>query len=248
MDTNKDGKVMIKVENVSKTFVLPHERKDSIVEYITSPLKSIGSPQEKFEVLKNVNFEIKEGQFVGIMGKNGSGKSTLLKILAGIYLPTTGNVTLNGNIIPFLELGVGFNYELSGRDNIYFNGVILGMNTKYLKSKFDEIVAFAELERFIDLPLKNYSSGMKVRLAFSIAIMASADIYLLDEVLAVGDVQFQQKCLKVFDNFRKERKTIILVTHTVDLVRKYCDNAMLIENGIVETELEKEKVISRYKQ
>ena len=246
MDNNKK-KVMIKVENVSKTFILPHERRDSIVEYISNPIKSLRSPKEKFEVLKDVNFEVKQGEFVGIMGKNGSGKSTLLKILAGIYLPTTGRVTINAHLIPFLELGVGFNSELSGRDNIFFNGVILGMSTKYLKSKFDEIVAFAELERFMDLPLKNYSSGMMVRLAFSIAMMANADIYLLDEVLAVGDIQFQQKCFNVFDRFIKEGKTIVLVTHSIELVDKYCDNAMLIENGNVITGLKKDEVISRYR-
>lgn len=236
----------IEVKNVSKTFYLPHERRDSIVEYITHPIKSIKSPREKFEVLKDVNFEIKKGEFVGIMGKNGSGKSTLLKILAGIYQPTKGKIETRGKLIPFLELGVGFNPELSGRDNIFFNGVILGMSVKYLKSKFDEIVSFAELERFIDLPLKNYSSGMQVRLAFSIAMMADADIYLLDEVLAVGDVQFQQKCLNVFNNLKRNGKTIVLVTHDPTLIQKYSDRALLLERGIVKSGLKNEEVISRY--
>lgn len=239
-------KIAIQVENISKTFYLPHERRDSIVEYITNPLRSLKSKREKFEVINDISFDVKAGEFVGIMGKNGSGKSTLLKILAGIYLPTTGVIKTNGKLIPFLELGVGFNPELSGRDNIFFNGVILGMEMKYLRSKFDEIVEFSELNRFIDLPLKNYSSGMQVRLAFSIAMMANADIYLLDEVLAVGDVQFQQKCFKVFDNLIAQKKTIILVTHAIDLVRKYCNRALIIENGVIETNLSKEEVIKRY--
>lgn len=243
-----DKQSVIKVKDVSKKFILPHERRDSIVEYITNPLKSLRIPREEFDVLNNVNFEVKEGEFVGIMGKNGSGKSTLLKILAGIYLPTDGKVEITGRMVPFLELGVGFNPELSGRDNIYFNGIILGMSKEYLKEKFDEIVNFAELERFIDLPLKNYSSGMQVRLAFSIAIMAQADIYLLDEVLAVGDVQFQAKCFAVFDRFIKEGKTIVLVTHSIDLVKNYCERAMLIHNGELMTNLSKDEVISKYQE
>ena len=239
-------KIAIKVENISKTFYLPHERKDSIVEYITNPFKSFKNQRDKFDVISDITFDVKAGEFIGIMGKNGSGKSTLLKILAGIYLPTTGTIKTFGKLIPFLELGVGFNPELSGRDNIFFNGVILGMEMSYLKSKFDEIVEFSELSRFIDLPLKNYSSGMQVRLAFSIAMMANADIYLLDEVLAVGDVQFQQKCFKVFDNLIAQKKTIILVTHSIHLVRKYCNRALLIENGVIETNLSKEEVINKY--
>lgn len=241
------SKVAISVKNISKQFILPHERKDSIVEYITHPIKSLRAPKEKFQVLKNINFEINEGEFIGIMGKNGSGKSTLLKILSGIYLPTSGKVSIKGKMIPFLELGVGFNPELSGRDNIFFNGVILGMSMRYLRSKFDEIVSFAELERFIDLPLKNYSSGMQVRLAFSIAIMAQADIYLLDEVLAVGDMNFQQKCFAVFDNLIAQKKTIVLVTHSIDLVKKYCNRAFLLDKGVIETNLTKENVLIKYR-
>lgn len=150
-------------------------------------------------------------------------------------------------MIPFLELGVGFHPDLSGRDNIYFNGIILGMSKAYLKQKFNEIVEFSELERFIDLPLKNYSSGMMVRLAFSIAMMAEADIYLLDEVLAVGDAKFQAKCFGVFDRFIEQGKTIVLVTHSTDLVQRYCNRAILIDNGRVVTTLSKEEVISNYK-
>ncbi len=237
----------IEVKNISKEFSLPHVKRDSIVEYISNPLKSLSTKKEVLKILNDVNFEIKKGEFVGIMGKNGSGKSTLLKILAGIYLPTKGNVVINGRMIPFLELGVGFNPELSGRDNVFFNGIILGMSKKFLTSKFDEIIAFAELERFVDLPLKNYSSGMQVRLAFSIAMLADADIYILDEVLAVGDSQFQEKCFKVFDRFIEEGKTIVLVTHSPELVEKYCNKAMLIENGEVKTNLNLSEVISKYR-
>lgn len=243
----ENKEIAITVKDVSKKFKLPHVRRDSIVEYITNPFKTINTPIEEFEVLKDVNFEIKKGEFVGIMGKNGSGKSTLLKILAGIYTPTNGKVEINGSMIPFLELGVGFNPELSGRDNIFFNGIILGMSRKFLKENFEKIVEFAELKRFIDLPLKNYSSGMQVRLAFSIAMMAESDIYLLDEVLAVGDSQFQQKCFKVFDRFIEIGKTIVLVTHSPELVERYCSRAMLIENGIVSTSFKKEEVINKYR-
>lgn len=239
--------IAIEVKNIYKEFSLPHVRRDSIVEYITHPIKSLTNSKEVFKILNDVDFEIKQGEFVGIMGKNGSGKSTLLKILAGIYTPTKGKLKIHGKMIPFLELGVGFHPELSGRDNIYFNGIILGMSKAYLKQKFNEIVEFSELERFIDLPLKNYSSGMMVRLAFSIAMMAEADIYLLDEVLAVGDAKFQAKCFGVFDRFIEQGKTIVLVTHSTDLVERYCNRALLIDNGRVITTLSKEDVISNYK-
>jgi ABC-type polysaccharide/polyol phosphate transport system ATPase subunit len=239
--------IAIEVKNIYKEFSLPHVRRDSIVEYITHPIKSLTNSKEVFKILNDVDFEIKKGEFVGIMGKNGSGKSTLLKIMAGIYTPTKGKLKIHGRMIPFLELGVGFHPDLSGRDNIYFNGIILGMSKAYLKQKFNEIVEFSELERFIDLPLKNYSSGMMVRLAFSIAMMAEADIYLLDEVLAVGDAKFQAKCFGVFDRFIEQGKTIVLVTHSTDLVQRYCNRAILIDNGRVVTTLSKEEVISNYK-
>lgn len=240
-------KVALEVKNVSKEFSLPHLKRDSIVEYISNPFKTFSVKSDVLKILNDVNFEIKKGEFVGIMGKNGSGKSTLLKILSGIYLPTKGKVNVNGRMIPFLELGVGFNPELSGRDNVFFNGIILGMSKKFLSTKFDEIIKFAELERFVDLPLKNYSSGMQVRLAFSIAMLADADIYILDEVLAVGDSQFQEKCFKVFDRFVEEGKTIVLVTHSPDLVERYCNRAMLIENGEVIVNLKKDEVINKYR-
>ena len=167
------------------------------------------------------------------MGRNGTGKSTLLKIIAGIYEPTKGKVKINGNLVPFLELGVGFNPELTARDNIFLNGIILGIKKSMLAEKFKEIIKFAELEKFVDVPLKNFSSGMQVRLAFSIAIMADADVYLLDEVLAVGDVAFQEKCFDVFRNYKKEKKTIVLVSHSSDSIKKFCDRAVFLKDGLM---------------
>ncbi|MDP4127673.1 MAG: ABC transporter ATP-binding protein, partial [Bacillota bacterium] len=181
----------------------------------------------------DINFEIKKGEFFGIIGRNGSGKSTLLKILAGIYIPDKGKgkITINGKLSPFLELGVGFNPELTGRENIFLGGTILGLSKKQVQEKYDQIVAFSELEEFIDMKLKNYSSGMQVRLAFSLSINVHAEILLMDEVLAVGDTNFQEKCIAEFNHYRDKGKTIVLVSHDVYTIQKYCDRAVLIENG-----------------
>jgi len=175
--------------------------------------------------------DVYPGDFLGIMGRNGSGKSTLLKILAGIYSPTSGSVKVRGKMVPFLELGVGFNSELSGRENVFLNGIILGLSRSFLNEKYNEIVKFAELEKFMDMPLKNYSSGMQVRLAFSIAIMADADVYILDEVLAVGDIEFQKKCFNIFREYKKKKKTIILVTHSSASVKDFCNRAAFLKDG-----------------
>lgn len=220
----------IKVSNVSKTFVLPHEKNSSIKNAVINFYKRNKS-FEKQKVLSDISFEIKEGDFFGIVGRNGSGKSTLLKLLAGIYTPSKGTISVNGKLTPFIELGVGFNPELSGRENVFLNGALLGFNRKEMAEMYDEIVEFAELERFMDQKLKNYSSGMQVRLAFSIAIRAKGDILLLDEVLAVGDEAFQKKCVKVFDSYKKNNKTVILVTHDMSAVKKYCNKAILIHDG-----------------
>ncbi|EKE19223.1 MAG: ABC transporter-related protein, partial [uncultured bacterium] len=185
----------------------------------------------EFNALDDVSFEVKKGEFFGIIGRNGSGKSTLLKILAGIYQADKGKVKINGMISPFLELGIGFNPELSGRDNVYLNATVLGMTQKQIDAKFDSIVKFSELERFIDQKLKNYSSGMQVRLAFSVSIHANREILLMDEVLAVGDSNFASKCLNEFNKYKKQGKTVILVTHDIGTVQRYCDRAMLIRNG-----------------
>src|ERR1035437_3747290 len=198
MKTQPDQKneIAISVKNVSKRFVIPHDKASTLKGAFVNLFHDNGS--EVFDALKDISFEIKKGEFFGIIGRNGSGKSTLLKILAGIYTANTGSVKINGRISPFLELGIGFNPELSGRDNIYLNATVLGLTEKEIDKKFDSIVAFSELERFIDQKIKNYSSGMSVRLAFSVSIHANREILLMDEVLAVGDTNFQSKCLEEF--------------------------------------------------
>lgn len=222
--------IAIKVDHVSKTFRIPHEKVSSIRGAVTGALKK-NAGCEDFKALDDVSFEVKKGEFFGIIGRNGSGKSTLLKVLAGIYQADKGKVKIDGMISPFLELGIGFNPELSGRDNVYLNATVLGMTKKQIDAKFDSIVAFSELERFIDQKLKNYSSGMSVRLAFSVSIHANREILLMDEVLAVGDTNFQSKCLTEFARYKEMGKTVILVTHDVGVVQRYCDRAMLLGNG-----------------
>lgn len=224
-----DKDVAIKVENISKKFRIPHEKITSVRGAFVNIFKK--NSFEEFEALKDISFEIKKGEFFGIIGRNGSGKSTLLKVLAGIYETDEGKIKIDGRISPFLELGIGFNPELSGRDNIYLNATILGLSKNQIEKKFDEIVAFSELERFIDQKIKNYSSGMSVRLAFSVAIHARRDILLMDEVLAVGDLNFQNKCLEEFNKYKAAGKTVILVSHSIETVQKYCDRAMLLRNG-----------------
>lgn len=228
MDDTQD--YAVKVANVSKSFKLPHEKQSSL----KSALINFGSRgYEKQQVLNDVSFEIKKGEFFGIVGRNGSGKSTLLKLLAGIYTPDEGAIDIQGKLTPFIELGVGFNPELSGRDNVYLNGSLLGFSRKEMEAMYDDIVDFAELERFMDQKLKNYSSGMQVRLAFSIAIRANTDVLVLDEVLAVGDASFQQKCFDYFATLKSGHKTVILVSHSMPSIERFCDRAMLIENGSV---------------
>ena len=224
---------VIQVKNLSKSFIIPHQRHDSLVEYLSHPKRIFKPSGEKFTVLKDIDLDVYPGDFLGIMGRNGSGKSTLLKILAGIYSPTSGSVKVRGKMVPFLELGVGFNSELSGRENVFLNGIILGLSRSFLQEKYNEIVKFAELEKFMDMPLKNYSSGMQVRLAFSIAIMADADIYILDEVLAVGDIEFQKKCFNIFREYKKRKKTIILVTHSSASVKDFCNRAAFLKDGVL---------------
>lgn len=224
--------IAIKVDKVSKSFVLPHNKQNSIKGGLINVFNGDRS-YEVQEVLKDVSFEIKKGEFFGIVGRNGSGKSTLLKMLAGIYTPTKGSIIVNGSLTPFIELGVGFNPELTGRENVFLNGALLGFNRTEMADMYDEIVEFAELERFMDQKLKNYSSGMQVRLAFSIAIRAQSDILILDEVLAVGDAAFQRKCTDYFTTLRKAGKTVALVTHDMSAVQKFCTKAIVIEKGTV---------------
>lgn len=229
--SDTDSDVAIKVSKVSKSFRLPHNRQNTLKSAIVNFIGKGDRTFESQEVLKDISFEIKKGEFFGIVGRNGSGKSTLLKMLAGIYKPTKGDITVNGSLTPFIELGVGFNPELTGRENVYLNGALLGFNNTEMDLMYDDIVQFAELERFMDQKLKNYSSGMQVRLAFSIAIRAQSDILLLDEVLAVGDAAFQTKCLDYFYQLRESDTTVIFVSHDQGTLQRFCTRGVLIDQG-----------------
>jgi ABC-type polysaccharide/polyol phosphate transport system ATPase subunit len=221
----------IEVAGVSKSFKIPHEQRVFFKEYFLHPFRR--TTYETNHALRDVTFTVEAGEFFGVAGPNGSGKSTLLRILAGIYVPDAGRVRVKGLLSPFIELGVGFNLELNARDNIRINGTLAGLTAKQLDAKFDRILEFAELERFVDQKLKNYSSGMLMRLAYSIAIQIPFDVLLLDEVLAVGDESFQQKCFATFERFKSEGKTIVLVTHQLELLRRFCDRVLFLEHGIV---------------
>lgn len=241
-----ESTAVVSVKNVSKSFVLPHEKKTSIKQAFTGMLRSHRRGFEHQQALKNISLEIKKGEFFGILGRNGSGKSTLLKILAGIYQPTSGSVRIEGKLVPFIELGVGFNPELTGRENVYLNGALLGFTRAEIADMYDDIVAFAELERFMDQKLKNYSSGMQVRLAFSVATRAQADVLLIDEVLAVGDADFQKKCFDYFRKLKASNTTVVFVTHDMNAVREYCDRAVLIEDSEVVEIGRASKIASMY--
>lgn len=223
---------VVKIVGVTKTFRIPIESVNMLKQKVVGFLLRKKGYRD-FTPLKNVSFNIEEGDFFGIVGKNGSGKSTLLKLIAGIYTPNKGHIRTKGKLVPFIELGVGFNPELSGRDNVYLNGALLGFSRKEVDEMYDDIVDFAEMHDFMEERLKNYSSGMQVRLAFSIAIKAKGDILMLDEVLAVGDEAFQKKCYAYFDKLKREKKTVILVTHDMGAVERFCNKAVLIEDGKV---------------
>jgi ABC-type polysaccharide/polyol phosphate transport system ATPase subunit len=234
----------IELENVSKAFPLPHQRQSSIKEMFLHPLRKVD--YEWNQALDDVSFAVDHGECFGIVGPNGGGKSTLLKILAGIYRADRGTVRVDGRLSPFIELGVGFNADLNARENIRINGTLLGLSLKELADRFDEIVAFAELERFVDQKLKNYSSGMHVRLAFSIAIQVPFEILLLDEVLAVGDQAFQEKCYRTFEQMRRDGKTIVFVSHDLGSVARFCDRAVLLRQGRVEAAGRALEVVEQY--
>ena len=227
-----DKQIAVKVDHVSKYFKLPTEATNSLRTAMVNRFKGIKGYKEQ-HVLNDISFEVEKGDFFGILGRNGSGKSTLLKIISEIYVPEKGSVTIDGKLVSFIELGVGFNPELTGRENVYMNGAMLGFSTAEINAMYDDIVDFAELHDFMNQKLKNYSSGMQVRLAFSVAIKAQGDILILDEVLAVGDEAFQRKCNDYFQERKKSGKTTILVTHDMGAVKKYCNKAVLIENGLV---------------
>jgi len=223
------GRPAIEVIDVHKAFRLPHEQRTTFKEHFLHPLQR--TTYERQIALADISFAVEPGEFFGIIGANGSGKSTLLKIIAGIYRQDRGDVLVDGVLSPFIELGVGFNPELTARDNVRINGALLGLSLAELRRRFDDIIGFAELERFVDQKLKNFSSGMQVRLAYSIAIQVDFDILLLDEVLAVGDQSFQEKCMVTFERLRAEGKTMVFVSHDLGSVARFCDRALLLESG-----------------
>jgi ABC-type polysaccharide/polyol phosphate transport system ATPase subunit len=236
----------VEVRGVSKSFRLPQENRTTLKEHVLHPFRRVGYVEN--HALADIDLEVARGEFFGVVGPNGSGKSTLLKVMAGIYRADSGIVRLNGVVSPFIELGVGFNMELNGRANIRINGTLLGLTQSQIDERFDEIVHFAELERFVDQKLKNFSSGMLVRLAYSIAIQVPFDILLLDEVLAVGDRYFQEKCFETFEQFGREGKTVVFVTHDLRSVSRFCRRAVLLERGRTTALGSGEEVVALYRE
>ena len=236
----------IQVEDLHKSFSIPTNRVDSLKERIVRPFS--GRDYRELRALDGVSFEIHQGEFFGIVGRNGSGKSTLLKLLASIYRADAGTIRMAGRLAPFIELGVGFNPELTARENVVLNGVMMGLTPQDTRDRLDAVVEFAELSEFIDLKLKNYSSGMLVRLAFAVMMEADADILLIDEVLAVGDAAFQQKCADAFREMKAAGKTIVLVTHEMRTVEEYCHRAMLVDGGRIRYIGDPDEVGRRYLQ
>ena len=235
---------IVVVREVSKSFHHPHEQVHTLKERAVRPFRR--RAHERFEALRDVSFSVKRGEFFGIVGRNGSGKSTLLKCMAGIYGTDRGEIEIGGRVSTFIELGVGFNPDLAARDNVVLNGIMLGLTPREARGRFDAVIEFAELEDFVDLKLKNYSSGMQVRLAFSVMIQVDADVLLIDEVLAVGDAAFQQKCFDVFYRLKDEGKTILFVTHDMPAVQRFCDRAVLLERGVVRLVGDPERVANHY--
>lgn len=225
-----DNDVAISVNNVTMSFVLNKEKVDNLKEYVIK-LLTRKLQYNKFDALKNISFEVKKGEHLAIMGLNGAGKSTLLKTIVGVYKPTEGTVKKRGVIAPLLELGAGFDGNYSGKENIFLYGAILGYDREYIKSKYDEIIEFSELGDFINVPVKNYSSGMKARLGFSIATAVEPDILILDEVLSVGDAGFKKKSLAKIQSMFDKGVTVLFVSHSIDQVKAICDKAILLEHG-----------------
>lgn len=237
---------MIKVSNVSMKYIITHDRIQSLKEFTVAFLKR-KLVYEEFWALKGISFEVEKGEVMGIIGRNGAGKSTLLKIISGILKPTEGSVQLKGNIVPMLELGSGFDYDLTGRENIFLNGSILGYSERFLKGKFDEIVEFAELDKFIDVPIRNYSSGMLMRLAFSIATVVEPDILIVDEILAVGDEAFQSKSKARMLELMGGGTTVLFVSHNLDQIREICNRVIWLDEGKIKMEGETQQVCDAYR-
>lgn len=238
---------IIKVENVFMKFRMTNDKVNSLKEYFIALLQH-RLTYEEFQVLDDINFKINRGEVVGIVGKNGAGKSTLLKIIAGVLSPTSGKVKVMGNIIPMLELGAGFDNELSGRENIFLNGAILGYSKEFLISKYDEILEFSELGSFIDMPIRNYSSGMMMRLAFSIATMVQPEILIVDEILSVGDAGFQNKSKARMIELMKGGATVFFVSHNIEQIEEMCDRVIWIENHKIRMDDDVKTVCSEYKK
>ena len=238
--------IAVQLENVSLSFKVSNDKIDNLKEYVIRTIKRNKEKTRKFKALDNISVKIYQGEKVGLIGYNGAGKSTLLRIIAGVYEPDEGTVTTNGIIAPLLSLGAGFDYNYSGRENIFLNGAILGYTEDFLKSKYDEIVEFSELEDFIDFPVKNYSSGMQAKLGFSIATVVNPDILIIDEILSVGDVKFQKKSSDKIKSLMGSGTTVLLVSHSIQQIRNLCDKALWIEHGKVVAYDEVNKVCDAY--
>ena len=234
----------IEVRHLHKVFRIPHEKRNTVFQALTGVLKP--TTYETFAALQDINFSVEEGEMFGIIGDNGSGKSTLLKLMTRILTPTSGSVFTRNKVTPFLELGVGFNYDFTAAENIQIYGIIMGLTPRDIEEKVDEILQFADLTRFRDTKLRNFSSGMQVRLAFSTAIRTNPQILLLDEVLAVGDMEFQKKCLEVLERFKNEGVTIVFVSHDLESVKKHCGRAMLLHHGEQVMVGETKDVVAQY--
>lgn len=241
-----EDNVAIKVTGLGKKYTIGKEKDSSLRSSLAGVFKSAASKGNDFWALKDVNFEIKKGEVVGIIGKNGAGKSTLLKVLSQITKPTEGRIEINGRVASLLEVGTGFHPELTGRENIFLNGTILGMTRKEVKEKFDEIIEFSGVQKFVDTPVKHYSSGMYVRLAFAVAAHLEPEILIIDEVLAVGDAEFQKKCLWKMKDVAKEGRTVIFVSHDLGAVRSLCTNGILLRNGEIIKLGSMKSVINKY--
>lgn len=226
---------MIKIDKVTKIFQIPHERTKTLFNKLTNIFHT-SYTYEKFYALNNVSLMVEENEFVGIVGRNGSGKTTLLRIIAGIYKPTSGTVVVKEAITPFLEIGVGFQGDFTARENIYINGALLGLSRKEIDKNFNKIIEFAELEKFKDIKLNKLSAGMQVRLAFAIAIQSQAPILIVDEVMAVGDTVFQQKCKEIFWQYKKQGRTVVFVSHDLESIKEYCDKVIVLHDGAVANE------------
>jgi ABC-type polysaccharide/polyol phosphate transport system ATPase subunit len=237
---------VIRLESVTQRFRVIHERPDTVRELFSKLFRKSSSFHD-FEAVKNVSFDVPHGQTLGLIGRNGSGKSTLLKIIAGVYRPSKGKVTVNGSLAPLIELGAGFHHELTGRENILLNGLLMGYSKREMLERQQSIIDFADIGEFIDSPVKQYSSGMYMRLAFAVAVEVDPQILVVDEILAVGDIGFQQKCFERIERFRRGGKTILLVSHTMEDVQRHCDRVLLLDQGNVIMDGAPEQTIAMYR-